>query len=255
MKSHSLTYSLTPDFYKMNRDAIELAILRYDQERDKAELREDKLQRMTPTWGDVEALEAERIELFARAQKGSRRIKNKTTAEDFVEVQEYIRQIEYSKSRTCFWFVTINPKPGTPIKVLHDKIVKMLDRPEIIDCLWTYEIREKPDKGLHAHICFQTAQIMDSNFVNRKIKRLFVPSICGNNKHVHVKWPDSQSEYEVAKEYITKRNVAKSKKAADTATVAWRQTQGILPEYTEDHLLVWSSLKEAEPSGEVIMLT
>ena len=191
-----------------------------------------------PSWLDFCVLEAQQIRNFNK----SREFAIHSTALKFVEVQEEILQIQYSKKRTKYWFVTINPKASIEIKDLHNKIVTMLDRPEVVDCLWTYEIREAPDKGLHAHICFQTSKIMDANFVNRKIKQQFVPSMCGNTKHVDVRWPDSLAEYDKCKEYATKKTSSKKKKPGVLATLKWRKDNRIHDKFTEDHLLVWSSL-------------
>jgi len=197
----------------------------------------DQSLRYVPSQRELDQLIDKRIRLHA----ASNSIKNKQKARDFVEVQEEILQIQYSRSRTKYWFVTINPKSSVKLKTLHNAIVKMLQHPEIVECLWTYEIREAPSKGLHAHICFQTERIMDANFVQRKIKSLFVPKMCGNTKHVDVRWPESAEEFEKTKEYITKKKVSKSKRKGHTATLQWRKDQGVLDKYTEDHLLVWSS--------------
>lgn len=175
------------------------------------------------------------------------------TARKFVDVQEEILQIQYSRKRTHWWFVTINPKPTISVETLHNTIVTMLDRPEIVDCLWTYEIREAPDKGLHAHICFRTNRIMDNNFVNRKIKSLFIPDICLNSKHVDVRWPESAAEYAKAKSYAQKTVVSKGKKASNDATKSWRALENIRDSYGEDHLLVWSSLPEQDLIPLMIM--
>lgn len=195
---------------------------------------------------DQAVLEAQRIRSFSRDY----RAKVKKTARTYVDVQEEILQIQYSQSRTCYWFVTINPKSTVPISELHNMIVKMLDRPEVVDCLWTYEIREAPDKGLHAHVCFQTDKIMDSNFVNRKIKNLFHPKLCGHKKHIDVKWPDSAEEYQKCKDYATKKMVSKKKKQSNTATIDWRKKNHINDIYGMTTLLVWSSLPQILPDQE-----
>lgn len=176
----------------------------------------------------------------------SRRIQNNSKAHDFVEVQEAITRIQYSKKRTPYWFVTVNPKPEVTLELLHNTIVHILLDESIVDPYWVYEIRKAPDEGLHAHVLF-TANV-DQNFCDRKLKAPLVPNICGTKKHVDVKWIQ-QSELEAVKSYMKKTTVSRSKKAARDATIAWREENSIPTELCEDHLLVWSEL-HSEDQGD-----
>lgn len=190
------------------------------------------------------AHDAEMEEIIRRqfnAWVGSRRIQNNTKARDYVEVQEAITRIQYSKKRTPYWFVTVNPKPDVSLELLHNTIVHILSDDSISDPFWVYEIRKSPDEGLHAHILF-TCQA-DQNFCDRKLKAPLVPNICGTKKHVDVKWI-TESELDAVKSYMKKTVVTRSKKAANDATIAWREANSVPMELCEDHLLVWSELTQ-----------
>jgi len=78
---------------------------------------------------------------------------------------------------TPYWFVTINPKPEVDIELLHNTIVHVLSQEQISEPYWSYEIRDAPDQGLHAHLLFK-CNVLDDNFCKRKIKAPFVPEIC-----------------------------------------------------------------------------
>lgn len=186
----------------------------------------------------------ERIEKFWRDRNASVREKART----FVDAEEEASKIRFSRSRTPYWFVTINPKPEVSIELLHNQIVSVLSNPEITDVLWSYEIRSAPDQGLHAHLLFKCEKL-DDNFCKRKIKAPFVPSICGTLKHVHIRWI-TEAELEATKAYIRKDTTTKSKKAGNAATIAWRLQLGIPSQLDEDHLLVWSEL----PRNNLIQL-
>lgn len=190
------------------------------------------------------AHEAELQEIIDRQYKSfssSRKISNVAKAHDFVETQEAITRIQYSKKRTPYWYVTINPKPDVSIELLHNTIVHVLQDPLITDPYWVYEIRSAPDQGLHAHILFTCNA--DNNFCDRKLKAPFVPEICGTKKHVCVKWIE-QSELDAVRSYMKKTTVARSKKVANDATIAWRTSNSIPTELCEDHLLVWSEMTD-----------
>lgn len=181
-----------------------------------------------------------RIDSFA-ADRG---IKLKSKANDYVEVQENILAIQYNKSRTPHWFVTVNPKSETTLEKLHDKIVEVLSHPDVKNPYWSYEIRKLPDQGLHAHIYFEYHGT-DKNFGERKIKAPFVPDICGTKKHIYLKWVTSEEVHKV-KSYIAKSDVSKSKKSKNDATLTWREENAIPDTLDSDHLLVWSELSSLE---------
>lgn len=191
---------------------------------------------LPPSQLEMDAIEEQAINSFLASYK--HRVHSKAT--EYVDTMEETTRIQYSRKRTPYWYVTINPKPEITIATLHNQIVELLSRPEIIDPLWCYEIRKEPDVGLHAHILF-TCHTNDVNFTNRKVKNPFVPQICGTKKHVHVRWI-TLDEIETVKSYIRKTTVSTKKKPSDSATQAWRLANNIRKEYTEDHLLVWSSL-------------
>ena len=247
---NSLTHSLNHDGHEVNNDGLHIAeycsVCIQEASLYPIILASDSNRFGFPEPGDVPTHLQDACKIQERIRKftADRKAQVHKTALTFVEVQEEILQIQYSKKRTKYWFVTINPKASVTVEELHNTIVEMLDRPQVVDCLWTYEIRKAPKEGLHAHVCFETSEVMDSNFVNRKVKSLFVPKLCGTPKHVDVKWPDSQQEYEKCKQYAKKTTVSKGKKDANSATVKWRKDQKIHDFYGEDHLLVWSSLPQ-----------
>lgn len=174
-------------------------------------------------------------------------VRNK--ARTLVDVTDEAEKIRYSRKRTQYWFVTINPKPGVSLKELHNKIVEVLSNPSITDQLWSYEIRQAPDIGLHAHIYFRCA-MLDDNFCKRKVKSPFVPDICGNLKAVHIRWIDID-EVPAVHAYIRKDSVTKSKKKPNEATIQWREQQGIPMQMGEESLLVYDELF---PQNNLILL-
>lgn len=162
----------------------------------------------------------------------------------YIAFTEEVERIHYSRKGTPFFFVTINPKPGITVEKLHNTIVKMLSQEGIKDPMWSLEIRAAPDKGLHAHVYFEY-NTTDKNFVNRKIKKHFVPDLCQNKKHVDVKWV-SADEIQQVQSYILKSVVTTSKKESNIATLAWREKEGIPHPFLESHLLVWDSVNNRE---------
>lgn len=177
------------------------------------------------------------------AHRHSMKIRQK--ARDYVDTFDQVQAIRYAQKRTPYWFVTINPKPEVTVEQLHDKIVEVLSQPEVSNPLWSYEIRQAPDSGLHAHLLFE-CHVINDNFCKRKIKAPFVPEICGTMKHVCTKWV-SQEELPAVRSYIKKTIATKSKKSADKATKQWRLDNEIPSSLDEDHLLVWSSMVQNEP--------
>lgn len=139
--------------------------------------------------------------------------------------------IQIQKKGTPYFFVTINPRPGTTFEQLHAKITTMVKNPDIKDPYWSYELRKTGD--LHAHIYFQVDKY-NKNFVQRAIKKHFVPDLCQNKKHVYVKWI-LKDDIQKVKDYIAKKTVAKSKKEADELTIQWRKSNNILEIYTGDN--------------------
>lgn len=178
----------------------------------------------------------QRIKLYNRDHEANVRNKART----LVDVTDEAEKIRYSRKRTPYWFLTINPKPGISLEELHNKIVQVLSNPYITDQLWSYEIRSPPDIGLHAHVFFRCVHI-DDNFCKRKIKAPFVPDICGNLKAVHIRWIDID-EVKSVQAYIRKDTVSKNKTQAHTATIQWREQQGIPLTMGEESLLVYDEL-------------
>lgn len=199
-----------------------------------------------PAAVDLFLQEKKAVRAFARNQ----RAKAFTKAVEFVDVQEEIAAVQYSRKRTPYWFVTINPKPEVTLEQLHNRLVDLLSMESIESPKWVYEVR-KPGEGLHAHVLF-TCHTSDKNFADRKVKSLFVPDLCGNKKHVHVKWV-TQAELAACESYMTKANVSKSKKPSNDATLQWRQENNVPSLLNEDHLLVWSEL-EVSNSSPIIPL-
>lgn len=189
-----------------------------------------------PSAQDFEEIVQQKRSKFCKDRNASIREKART----IVDVEDHATAIRFSRKRTPYWFVTINPKPDVTVELLHNTIVSVLQQEQISDPVWSYEIRQAPAEGLHAHVLF-TCEVLDDNFCKRKIKAPFVPQICGTLKHVHVKWV-IESELEAVKSYIRKGYTSKSKTKSNEATLAWRAEAGIPAEMTEDHLLVWSSM-------------
>lgn len=191
-----------------------------------------------PSEQQLNAIIDDRIKKFNADRNASIREKART----FVDIEDKATAIRFSRKRTPYWYVTINPKPGVGIETLHNSIVDVLSHNQISDPIWSYEIRKAPDEGLHAHLLF-TCHELDDNFCKRKIKAPFIPNICQTLKHIHIKWV-TQAELEAVKSYIRKTTTTKSKKASNTATIQWRQANQIPAELNEDHLLVWSEMPE-----------
>lgn len=199
---------------------------------------------------DVQELLARRVQLHM----GDYRTQVRSQARKYVDVEDTMQQIRYSRKRTPYWFVTVNPKPGVTLELLHNTIVQMLSHDSITDPKWVYEIREAPSQGLHAHIMF-TCHTNDVNFAHRKVKSKFVPEICGNTKAVHIRWVEEE-EYSATLNYLLKADVAKSKRKAHEATIAWRGRNGVPLSLGEDHLLVWSELPAAPlPIADIVETT
>lgn len=179
---------------------------------------------------------------FHKAQKYAYQhsLKIRHKARDYVDTFDQIATIRSAKHRTDHWFVTLNPKPDVKIEELHNTIVKVLTQPDVHDPLWSYEIRQSPDVGLHAHLYFRCGNT-DNNFCQRKIKAPFVPHLCGTMKHVHIKWVSAE-EVPAVHSYIKKETASKKKTPADKATKTWRLENEIPSSLDEDHLLVWSEL-------------
>jgi len=95
-------------------------------------------------------------------------------ARTFVDVEDEAAKIRFSRNRTPYWFVTINPKPEVDIELLHNTIVHVLSQEQISEPYWSYEIRDAPDQGLHAHLLFK-CNVLDDNFCKRKIKARLYP--------------------------------------------------------------------------------
>jgi len=205
---HSLTHSLT-----------------HEEIRAKFAHRKDLSQRaemMNPDFTDillpeeVEYLAATRIDSFNRDRKAAVREKART----FVDTSDQAEAIRYQRKRSPHWFVTINPRPEVDWDELHATIIDVLSQPEITDPLWCYEQRNE-NGGLHAHILLTTSNIGD-NFYNRKFKGVFIPELCKTPDHVIIKYVP-EKDLEKVKSYIRKTYVAKSKNAANKATIAWRK--------------------------------
>lgn len=189
-----------------------------------------------PSEEDLVHMLEQRILSYERDRNATVRLK----ATSFVDQMEETDRIKFSRKRTPYWYVTINPKPGISLEKLHNQVVVLLSQPGIKDPIWCYEIRAKPDQGLHCHILF-TKHTNDRNYPQRKVKNLFVPSLCGNNKHIHIKWI-TKEELAAVQSYIAKETVSQAKRGANDATLSWRQLRKIPKIFTEDHLLVWSEL-------------
>jgi len=187
---------------------------------------------------ELEELCLKQLLRFQRDRNATVREKART----FVDVEDEAAKIRFSRNRTPYWFVTINPKPEVDIELLHNTIVHVLSQEQISEPYWSYEIRDAPDQGLHAHLLFK-CNVLDDNFCKRKIKAPFVPEICGTLKHVHIKWI-TEAELSAVKSYIRKGYTSKSKKAGNKATLEWRQREGIPAEFDDQSLLVWSSLPQ-----------
>lgn len=196
-----------------------------------------------------ESFDEDYMELLIKKHTPEHDYVNAHKAHQYIAFTEEVERIQFSKKATPYFFVTINPKPEVTTEQLHNAIVKMLSHPGIINPMWSYEIRAAPDKGLHAHVFFEYHSA-NKNFVNRKIKKIFVPRLCGNNKHVCVKWPPLQ-EVETTCKYILKGDVSTSKKPSNDATLLWREKENIPHPFNESHLLVWDSVNRGDPQIDV----
>lgn len=146
-------------------------------------------------------------------------------AHAFVAFNDKVEEIQFSKSQTPYCLVTINPKPEITYDQFQEKVDSVIAK--VFDwSIHAYEIRSVPDQGLHCHIIAKIKdKYLTSNFA-RVVKSPFVPVICGTVKHIDIKYV-SQKELSACKSYITKTKVAKSKKIANDATVAWRLANDI----------------------------
>lgn len=188
----------------------------------------------------------------AKRFNSDRKVTLMQKAVDFVDVQDNITLINWKRKRTPWWFVTINPKPEVSVERLHNALVQVLGNSNISELLWCYEIRKAPDQGIHAHVLFKCL-VTDNNFANRKIKQPLL-DLVGNTKHICIKWVED-AELPKVRDYIKKNTVAKSKKQAHEATLAWRLKNEIPDELNEDHLLVWSESPDPDSNlSEMIAL-
>lgn len=146
-------------------------------------------------------------------------------ASDFLNVQDKIQELTYSRKRTPYWFITINPKPEVDYDDFHNRILDLVTNESVSEYLYSFEVRNSDHTGLHAHVLLE-CHTTDKNFADRKIKKLFVPELCGNPKHVDIKWVSYDQLPEVVS-YIKKDKVSRSKKASNDATLDWRSTNNI----------------------------
>lgn len=190
---------------------------------------------------ELEAIVQKQIERFRR----ERRATDSNRALSFVNTQEHITRINYSRKGTPYWFITINPKQGVTVAQLHNKIVSFLLEIDPADMLWTYEMTENLDRSPHAHLYMEYHSNARTDSITRKINNYFKPLV-GNTKSILIKWLP-KTDVEKTKSYIRKETVAKKKKKAHLATIAWREKNSVPSECGEDHLLVWSELPPIEP--------
>lgn len=173
----------------------------------------------------------------------SKKLDTNQKAEAYVDFQETVSQISYSRKQTPYWFVTINPKNSIDFDDFHTICIDIFSQPKIAEAIWSYEVR-KENEGLHCHALFHLTK-PDKNFAYRNLRKRLVPDICGTAKHVHIKWID-QSDIPKVVSYIKKTNVAKSKKKSDAATKKYRDENDIEDFYIlgEGHLLVCPAPEE-----------
>lgn len=159
-------------------------------------------------------------------------------ASSYVKFQDQVCTINQSRKRTPNWFVTVNPRGDVCFKDFHETVCKVLNNPEIEDPFWCYEIRDSdsPNRGLHAHILFH-CETKNRNFAYRKIKIPFLDKMCGNTKHIDIKYVP-ESEIENVKSYIRKDKISRTKKKANDETIQWRIQNNLKPIYEGADLLV-----------------
>lgn len=182
---------------------------------------------------DIEALHSERLHTLTAkrvklaASNYAFSIRNK--AQSFVDFNDTVQELQYSKSRTPYCLITINPKPEVTLTQLQDAVNALIPN-YFTWSIHTFEIRKAPDLGLHAHLLgYILPSKQTPNF--SRIKNSLVPTLCGNTKHVDIKYVP-QHELENTYSYITKTKVAKSKKAANDATITWRSSNDLPTTYT-----------------------
>lgn len=182
----------------------------------------------------LESLEDIILERF-HAFESDRAMSVANKASEFVDVQEKIQQIQYSRKRTPYWFVTINPKPEVTYEEFHSRINDLLSNDSIEEFLYSFEVRNSDYTGLHAHVLF-VSHTRDPNFASRKVRALFVPELCANTKHVDIKWVHEHDLPDVIS-YIKKDKVSKSKKASNNFTLQWREQESIPSHFVQgEHL-------------------
>lgn len=148
-------------------------------------------------------------------------------ATSFVDFNDKVQEIQYNKSRTEYCLLTINPKLTVTLDEFQDKVNALIEK-YFSWSIHTFEIRQSPDIGLHCHIIAKIkSQYNNSNFT--RCKTMFVPTMCGNAKHVDIRYVQD-SELPKCLSYITKTVVSKSKKAAHDATILWRAAN-LLPDH------------------------
>lgn len=176
-------------------------------------------------WPSVDDLERQSVARFAAEAKS----KAHTKASDQVAFEDAYSEIKISKGRTPFCLMTINPKPEITFAELEQTLINACDV-YFVWYVYSFEIRSKPDQGLHCHVLAQIKEKKQNrNF--SQIKDYFYPVMCGNKKHIDVRYVKSD-ELEKVFEYIQKTRVAKSKKSAVEATLSWREENGIDPYYS-----------------------
>jgi len=189
-----------------------------------------------PSALSIQKILDERLELFRRdydAKIGSK-------AAEIVDVSDRVAAIQHSRRRTPYWFVTINPKLDTGVEVFHNSIVEFFSVHPVENLKWSYELSS--NGNLHCHMLFEF-HTTDKNWCDRKLKNHFL-ALCGNKKHIHVRWV-SKADVSKVQSYLVKTTVAKSKKGGVDKTKLFRESHGLPDLLTEDHLLVWSDVTNA----------
>lgn len=165
---------------------------------------------------EFDAMLRKKIEAYKRDRDVN--IHNKAKA--FVDFTDEVVALQTSASMTEYAFITVNPKPEITFEDFSEKIEALVQK-----CFdWSmhvFEIRQAPDQGLHCHLIGRIKEkYYNSNFA-RTVKTPFVPKVCGNAKAIKIDYIPKKELVKV-KSYLTKAKVAKSKKAANDATLAWR---------------------------------
>jgi len=174
--------------------------------------------------GTLEEICEDRKGRFSKDSK----ITTQSKAQKFVDFTEAVQEIQFSRTRQPYAFITVNPKPEIDFEDFNDQITKCVDR--YFDwCLYTYEIRNAPSQGLHCHLIGKIKdKYQNGNF--SRIKDMFVPAYCGNTLHVLIKYVVYQ-DLEKVSSYVLKPTVSKSKQKSHLATLAWRDENYYPPFY------------------------